>query len=193
MKTCGRCNLDKTESEFGINRAKDDGLQGYCRDCTREYARQRGRTKPIGWVRKTADIVAYQKAYRESHKERMAEQIKDWHNAHPEKDRKKHERKMMVKHGPDYVVGDPGNIRRGQELAGFLASPEQIEFARKRRKAKEAVKSALRNGSLTRQPCACCGAEKVEGHHPDYDAHLDVVWLCKIHHLQVHKEHRENV
>lgn len=53
-------------------------------------------------------------------------------------------------------------------------------------KARFAVSNALRNGRLTKLPCLVCGAEKVEGHHPDYSRPLDVVWLCQSHHKQAH-------
>ena len=54
-----------------------------------------------------------------------------------------------------------------------------------RRKANNAVASALRTGKLTRQPCWVCG-KKAVAHHPDYDRPLDVVWLCQAHHKQAH-------
>ena len=50
------------------------------------------------------------------------------------------------------------------------------------------VKTAVANGSLVRLPCWVCGEAKVEGHHPTYSMPLDVVWLCKKHHDQLHDE-----
>ncbi len=32
----------------------------------------------------------------------------------------------------------------------------------------------------------CCGHEEVEAHHVDYDRPLLVVWLCALHHNQIH-------
>jgi hypothetical protein len=58
-----------------------------------------------------------------------------------------------------------------------------------RRRAQIKVSNAIRDGRLIRQPCACCGELEVEGHHPDYGAPLDVVWLCPPHHRQLHEEH----
>lgn len=54
-----------------------------------------------------------------------------------------------------------------------------------RRKAQVAVGNAVRDGRLVPQPCFICGT-KAEAHHPDYDAPLDVVWLCSAHHKQAH-------
>jgi hypothetical protein len=56
-----------------------------------------------------------------------------------------------------------------------------------RARIKEAVRYAVKVGKLVRQPCFTCGEAKVEGHHADYDAPLDVVWLCQVHHMEVHK------
>lgn len=54
-----------------------------------------------------------------------------------------------------------------------------------RRKAQEALGNAIRDGRVTKHPCFVCG-EKAEAHHPDYSQPLDVVWLCRPHHMQAH-------
>lgn len=58
---------------------------------------------------------------------------------------------------------------------------------RDRLKVKDAVRYAVKTGKLVKTPCEVCGEEKVEGHHPDYSRPLDVVWLCKQHHMEIHK------
>jgi hypothetical protein len=55
----------------------------------------------------------------------------------------------------------------------------------KRRKAQQALGNAVRDGRVIPQPCFICG-DRAEGHHPNYDAPLDVVWLCPTHHKQAH-------
>lgn len=55
----------------------------------------------------------------------------------------------------------------------------------KRAKANALVNRATREGRLQKQPCFVCGG-KALAHHPDYDRPLDVVWLCQIHHKEVH-------
>ena len=54
--------------------------------------------------------------------------------------------------------------------------------------ARSKVGVAVRKGILVKKPCEHCGTDKrVEGHHPDYDKPLDVIWLCKGCHEQEHR------
>ena len=66
-----------------------------------------------------------------------------------------------------------------------------------RYKANGAVAAALKSVRLVKQPCACCGAADVEAHHPDYSRPLDVIWLCPLHHKEIHlafpDDHYEDV
>ena len=39
MKTCPQCKQTKPFSDYSKDRAKRDGLQVYCKDCKKEYAR----------------------------------------------------------------------------------------------------------------------------------------------------------
>lgn len=50
------------------------------------------------------------------------------------------------------------------------------------------VKNALTTGKIVKLPCQVCGEIKVEAHHTDYSKPLEVEWLCRKHHLEVHKQ-----
>jgi hypothetical protein len=52
--------------------------------------------------------------------------------------------------------------------------------------AKNILSNAIRDKKIVKQECFICGNAKVEAHHPDYSRPLDVVWLCKKHHTEVH-------
>ena len=52
--------------------------------------------------------------------------------------------------------------------------------------ARAKVQRALRSGKLTKTPCECCGEEKVQAHHHDYDKPLEVQWLCRKCHTTHH-------
>ena len=45
----------------------------------------------------------------------------------------------------------------------------------------------LKRGKVTKSPCAVCGDIKVEAHHADYSKPLVVLWLCRLHHKELHR------
>jgi ribosomal protein S27AE len=55
-------------------------------------------------------------------------------------------------------------------------------------KARTKTRNAIRDGKITRQPCAKCGSPKTDAHHNDYSKPLEVTWLCVPCH---HAEHRK--
>jgi hypothetical protein len=48
------------------------------------------------------------------------------------------------------------------------------------------VHVALLRGDLERLPCFVCAKAKAEAHHDDYSKPLDVIWLCRQHHRELH-------
>lgn len=61
-------------------------------------------------------------------------------------------------------------------------------------KAHRAVEAAIQQGKLVRAPCEVCGSKKaVHAHHDDYSKPLSVRWLCAKHHLQHHREQRQQL
>lgn len=51
------------------------------------------------------------------------------------------------------------------------------------------VQRALSKGHLEKQPCEVCGTThgRIDAHHDNYDEPLEVRWLCRLHHVQLHK------
>lgn len=79
---------------------------------------------------------------------------------------------------------------RKAEIRALIA-PRKSEWAKRNRektRAHYAVHRALKSGELVRQPCAVCSSPDSESHHPDYSRPLEVVWLCRPHHVAVHVE-----
>lgn len=62
-------------------------------------------------------------------------------------------------------------------------TPEEKE----KLKARAHASMALKRGQIHRKPCEVCGSPKSQMHHPDYSKHLEVVWLCRPHHMEVHR------
>lgn len=44
----------------------------------------------------------------------------------------------------------------------------------------------LKRGKIIKLPCNICGDIKSQAHHDDYSKPLDVTWLCRTHHLELH-------
>lgn len=68
----------------------------------------------------------------------------------------------------------------------------RVEYARRmnkrspeKYKARNMVKNYLRDGKLFKKPCEMCGEIKVQAHHTDYSKPIDVMWLCRKHHLMI--------
>jgi hypothetical protein len=59
-------------------------------------------------------------------------------------------------------------------------------------RARYALRNAVRDGKLVKQPCATCGStERIHAHHHDYSKPLDVEWLCKDCHWARHNAQRK--
>ena len=82
----------------------------------------------------------------------------------------------------DYYHRNKEKIRRN-----FRA---YIERNKDKYKARYTTTNAIRDGRLLREPCEVCGTDKhVHAHHDDYSKPMDVRWLCRKHHAEVHKKY----
>ena len=54
-------------------------------------------------------------------------------------------------------------------------------------RARELLALAVLRGDVKKLPCCVCGTDKdIQAHHPDYSKPLDVQWLCRKHHREIH-------
>ena len=53
------------------------------------------------------------------------------------------------------------------------------------------LRNALLNGQIRKDPCCQCGERKTQAHHPDYNKPLEVIWLCGMHHRELHSNLRK--
>lgn len=64
---------------------------------------------------------------------------------------------------------------------------ELSDDEKKKSNARAYLKEYVRRGIVKKHPCEVCGNEKSEGHHLNYKYPLVVKWLCKKHHIELHK------
>jgi len=55
------------------------------------------------------------------------------------------------------------------------------------------VRRAILAGKIKRKPCYFCGEKKVVAHHENYKKPLKVVFVCKVHHRQIHYGRRKKI
>lgn len=46
----------------------------------------------------------------------------------------------------------------------------------------------LKRNRIIKKPCEKCGDINSQMHHSNYDEPLNIIWLCRKHHLELHKE-----
>jgi hypothetical protein len=94
------------------------------------------------------------------------------------------QRRRDAKQTPEQIA--TRNARRETITAtGVTGVKRRVPEGRNR--ARQAVKYALKAGTLTKQSCRDCGDIIVQAHHPDYTKPLEVIWLCLLHHIAEHK------
>ena len=95
------------------------------------------------------------------------------------RDEQRRNREGYRKRQQEWRAGNP-EAHREQQRRIASASPEKT-------RARRAVNDAIRRGRIVAQPCAVCEtSDDVQAHHPDYSKPLEVVWLCRVHHNEVH-------
>src|SRR5262245_33024166 len=101
-------------------------------------------------------------------------------------------RDSKSKSGRVYLRGQCRKCRRGP---GDSAGAVERAHRWKRKNAEKVrihrrVQYAIATGKLVRRPCERCGATDAVAHHEDYTQPLTVMFLCRRHHGERHRELR---
>lgn len=110
-------------------------------------------------------------------------------------------RRARIKSDPDMLRQERARRREEkhrERARGHIYKPDPVKHKlstyRWRTKhpekysAQKAIKNAIKRGALIQRPCEVCGCQQVDGHHPDYTKPLEVRWLCRRHHLELHRK-----
>ena len=84
-----------------------------------------------------------------------------------------------------YTRTRPRGFKRSRKT-DYERKKESIARHPEKHRCRTLFRRAVRSGQLEAEPCFICGDEKTEGHHWDYARPLDVFWLCRQHHVDVH-------
>ncbi len=63
---------------------------------------------------------------------------------------------------------------------------EKSDLDKKKLRARSDLNVSLNRGQVLKMPCTKCGAHDTQAHHPDYSYSLEVMWLCRACHEQIH-------
>lgn len=162
MAICACCKEEKTEDEFYIRNNRKSGISLRCKECT-------PKRKPHTEEQKEKRRV-YNKKYRSEHKKEIREYQRKYHSYH------------------DYW---PVNHEKRKETARKSSAKYKKDNIEKRA-AHNKVANAIKYVKINRNPCSVCGNPKSEAHHSDYSKPLDVVWLCRKHHKELHIKIKES-
>jgi hypothetical protein len=111
--------------------------------------------------------------YRKRHPEKSRESSRKWREKNL-----KYSRFLTRTAAKNQYEREPEVIQERARMQR-LNNPEKA-------KARDAVNHAVRDGRLIKEDCCLCGNPKTDAHHEDYGKPLDVIWLCKAHHKQLH-------
>ena len=56
-------------------------------------------------------------------------------------------------------------------------------------RCRNAVHKMVKEGKLVPEKCAVCGKLPTQAHHDDYNKPLNVIWLCRKHHGEIHRNY----
>lgn len=127
---------------------------------------------------------------KECHKRKVRENRADKSEYYREYDAKrfKEDPKVRARH-IRYQATDAGK-------ASIRASRDKwLEENQDKRAAHVILGNAVRSGRKTRpDTCGICGepADRIEGHHEDYAKPLDVIWCCRMCHVDIHRKLKGN-
>ena len=143
-----------------------------CNGCKR----CKNRIKAKRWRERKPDHL---KNYYVENKERINAVSKKW-----KEDNVERVKEWNHEYGKEYCKRPEVIERRNEQNKKRSADPKE----RKKIQARKVVQQAVRRGSVQRQPCEVCGTtEDIHAHHKDYDLPYDVQWLCRTHHIEIHK------
>ena len=96
-------------------------------------------------------------------------------------------REVIIRKNKQYAGSRNGNWKGGISSEPYHYKKRSISKHRDKHLARRRFQYAYKSGKIQRKPCEVCGEPVSEAHHPDYSQPLNVIWLCRYHHILEHK------
>ena len=170
-KSCRRCGEIKPLDAFHKNPSTGDGRHTRCKTCISIYMKnERRRTGKIGRPLLTADQLITQTCSR-------CALVAPTCEFPPNK---------WAKRGHSQYCRACLNDLRREQMKRRWRDP----VAGYKHRVRIFTNFAIKLGTLIPLPCEVCRTTKVQAHHHDYSKPLEVRWLCRAHHNELHKEEK---
>ena len=112
IKFCSKCNSDKSTNNFCKASSTTDGLQFYCRSCTREanrisYAKKHPNYQPRRKGRDIENKKAYHEQWRRDKRDIELVYERNWRARNPEANRLRHHQRMArLNHAKGFATSE---------------------------------------------------------------------------------------
>lgn len=120
--------------------------------------------------------LSYQKEYYQQHRDARLEYHKEYYSRPEQKDKR-------AEYKREYRLKPEVKKRTREKGAEYRLNPKN----NKKIQARGKINLEITTGRINREPCEVCGNPVSEAHHPDYNEPLNVVWLCRVHHIAVER------
>lgn len=112
------------------------------------------------------------KVYYDRHKERLLVESRQWRLDNHDK---------FSSYLKKWRLSNPEYFKEYQK------SYREKDGVKQKIKARSVVNSHLRNGRIVREICSFTECEEIgHAHHDNYSRPLDIVWVCRKHHENLH-------
>lgn len=187
MKRCTACKLEKDESLFGKLKTVKSGLASRCKICVEIYRKEYKSKNPERF--KELCKAQKQKHYK-NNKETVLKKNKIWYEENREnvlEKQKEYAKKRYLEKKEQ--ITERNNVWRKNNPHKFLEIQNRYP---EKRSARRSISYAIARGLMTKpSTCTRCSLEGyIEGHHPDYQKPLEVIWLCRECHNKEHGKHK---
>lgn len=177
MRQCSECGEPKPDKDFKRKaKIKNTGTCWTCHNNRNRTYRAANKTHVNNLCR--ASKQRSRDANPEEFNKAKSKAYRKWYAKNRDK---------QVARAREYREANPDKVK-----ATRLESKRRYESVNPDKVAARSItKNAIRRGELIREPCLVCGTTaRIEAHHPHYCYPLNVIWLCKKHHGEVHRGQR---